>query len=38
VVGSPCRSIMHVRLDIGASGQIIHRAISNGRFVDPEQE
>jgi hypothetical protein len=38
VVGSQCRSIMHVRLDIGASGQIIHRDISHGRFVDPEQE
>jgi hypothetical protein len=37
VVGSRCRSNMHVRLDIGSSGQIIHREISNGRFVEPDE-
>jgi hypothetical protein len=36
VVGSQCRANMHVRIDIGASGQIIQREITNGRFVEVE--
>ena len=37
VVGAQCRASMQVRIDIGASGRIVHREISNGRFVEPEQ-
>jgi hypothetical protein len=38
VVGSQCRSHMHVRIDIAPSGQIIHREIANGYFVEAEHE
>jgi hypothetical protein len=36
VVGSRCRAHMQVRIDLDSSGQIRHREITNGRFIEPE--
>ena len=38
VVGAGCRAIMQVRVDIGPSGHIVHREITNGHFVEGEPE
>jgi hypothetical protein len=37
VVGAQCRLSLHVRIDIGPGGQIVHREISGGRFLTPEE-
>ncbi len=33
VVGSRCRSIMQVRIDLAPGGEIVRREISHGRFL-----
>jgi hypothetical protein len=37
VVGAQCRVGLQVRIDIGPGGQIVHREISGGRFLTPEE-
>jgi hypothetical protein len=37
VVGAHCRMSLQVRIDIGPSGQIVHREITGGRFLAPEE-
>jgi hypothetical protein len=37
VVGARCRSVMTVRIDIAPGGQIVHRAITHGRFLTAEE-
>jgi hypothetical protein len=37
VVGARCRTNLQIRLDIGPSGQIVHREIVHGRFLAPEE-
>ena len=37
VVGAQCRMSLQVRIDIGPSGQIVHREITGGRFLAPEE-
>jgi hypothetical protein len=37
VVGAHCRASLQVRIDIGPSGQIVHREIMGGRFLTPEE-
>ena len=37
VVGAQCRMSLQVRIDIGPSGQIVHREITGGRFLTPEE-
>jgi hypothetical protein len=37
VVGARCRVNLQVRIDIGPSGQIVHREVTGGRFLTPEE-
>jgi hypothetical protein len=37
VVGAQCRMSLQVRIDIGPGGQIVHREITGGRFLTPEE-
>ena len=37
VVGARCRAKLQVRIDIGPGGQIVHREITGGRFLTPEE-
>jgi hypothetical protein len=37
VVGARCRVSLQVRIDIGPGGQIVHREITGGRFLAPEE-
>jgi hypothetical protein len=37
VVGAQCRVNLQVRIDIGPTGQIVHREVTGGRFLTPEE-
>ena len=37
VVGAQCRASLQVRIDIAPGGQIVHRDITGGRFLTPEE-
>jgi hypothetical protein len=37
VVGARCRVSLQVRIDIAPGGQIVHREITGGRFLAPEE-
>jgi hypothetical protein len=37
VVGAQCHASLQVRIDIGPRGQIVHRDITGGRFLTPEE-
>jgi len=37
VVGAQCRVGLQVRIDIGSGGEIVHREITGGRFLTPEE-
>jgi hypothetical protein len=37
VVGARCRTGLQVRIDIGPGGQVVHREITHGRFLMPEE-
>ena len=37
VVGARCRTSLQVRIDIGPGGQIVHREITGGHFLTPEE-
>jgi hypothetical protein len=37
VVGAQCRMSLQVRLDISPGGQMVHREITGGRFLAPDE-
>ena len=37
VVGARCRVNLQVRIDIGPAGQIVHREITGGHFLAPDE-
>jgi hypothetical protein len=37
VVGAQCRMSLQVRIDIGPGGQMVHREITGGHFLAPEE-
>ena len=37
VVGAQCRVNLQVCIDIGPDGQIVHREVTGGRFLTPEE-